>query len=225
MSFLLTSTFACDANKESVVTYEEQNGRVAVEAEHFSTQRLNSIREWIVVDQQYDQRIQPDPDANHAATASGSAYLEALPDTRTTHADDLMAGENFSSEPGRIAVLDYQIYFNSPGRYYVWVRAYSTGTEDNSIHVGLNGEWVKSGQRMQWCEGKDQWTWASKQRTETVHCGVKQQIYLDVTQVGIHTVSFSMREDGFEFDKFLLDTVYTKPVGVGMEEILHKSRE
>lgn len=87
----------------------------------------------------------------------------------------------------------------------------TTGSEDNGIHVGLNGEWPESGQRMQWCEGKHQWTWASKQRTQQVHCGVPKLIYLEVEKEGWNTVSFSMREYGFEFDKFLLSQVYFNP--------------
>ncbi len=215
-------TISCQHGTDTSLIFEEQGGRVAVEAEHYTAQHLDESRQWIMIDQQYHQNIQPDPDSNHASAASGGAYLEALPDTRTNHDDELIPGENFSNEPGKVAVLNYQIYFNSPGRYYVWVRAYSTGTEDNGIHVGLNGVWVESGQRMQWCEGKNEWTWASKQRTETVHCGVKQQIYLDIPEAGMHTISFSMREDGFEFDKFVLDTVYRPPVGGDMDGLIYE---
>ena len=39
--------------------------------------------------------------------ASGGAYLHALPDTRRTHDDKLIKGENFTDEPGRMAVLTY----------------------------------------------------------------------------------------------------------------------
>ena len=154
--------------------------------------------------------------------SSGQAYLEILPDTRRNHQEKLIAGENFSNQPGQLGLLHYQIFFNNPGRYYVWVRAYSTGSEDNGIHVGLNGQWVESGQRMQWCEGKEQWTWASKQRTQEVHCGVEKLIYLDIDTPGRHTVSFSMREDGFEFDKFVLSQRYEQPEGLGPPESLFK---
>ena len=147
--------------------------------------------------------------------------MEILPDTRKNHDEQLIRGENFSNVPGKLAILDYKIYFNTPGKYYVWVRAFSTGSEDNGIHVGLNGEWVESGQRMQWCEGKNEWTWASKQRTKEDHCGVEQQIYLEIPDKGWHTVSFSMREDGFEFDKFILSQEYEMPEGVGVAEMLH----
>ena len=49
---------------------------------------------------------------------------------------------------GKMALVSYPVYFNNPGRYYVWVRAYSTGTEDNGLHVGLDGTWPELGQRL-----------------------------------------------------------------------------
>ena len=86
------------------------------------------------------------------------------------------------------------------------MRAFSTGSEDNGIHVGIDGTWPESGQRMQWCEGKNDWTWASKQRTEKVHCGEPYLIFFEINKKGKHTISFSMREDGFRIDRFALST-------------------
>lgn len=191
--------------------FEEKNGFISVEAEDFHSQELDKIRKWYRIDKQVNPNISPDIDGNHAATASGGAYLEILPDTRTNHDEKLIHGENFMNDPGKIGVLNYQVKFNTIGRYYVWVRAYSTGTEDNGIHVGLDGNWVESGQRMQWCEGKNQWSWASKQRTKEVHCGVEKLIYLDINTLGMHTISFSMREDGFEFDQWAMSKNYEVP--------------
>ncbi len=39
------------------------------------------------------------------------------------------------------------------------------------------------------------------------------KIYLDIEQPGLHTIEFSMREDGFEFDKWLMttDRNFTRP--------------
>ena len=83
--------------------------------------------------------------------------------------------------------------------------------------MGLDGAWPTSGQRMQWCEGKNGWRWESKQRTEGAHCGVADAIFVDVAKVGLHEVQFSMREDGFEFDKFILTTTrsFTPPTDAG----------
>jgi hypothetical protein len=79
-----------------------------------------------------------------------------------------------------------------------------TGSEDNGLHVGLDGQWPESGQRMQWTGNHGQWQWDSRQRTERQHSGELGKIWLDVDEPGLHTIMFSMREDGFEFDRFLL---------------------
>lgn len=182
---------ACLAASAEIPT--ERDGLLAVEAENFDRQKLAEVRQWVIVS-----------DGAHSTSAGGDAYVEVLPDTRTTHDDELVRGENFTNEPGVMAVLEYDVSITNPGRYFVWVRAYSTGTEDNGIHVGLDGSWPDSGQRMQWCEGKHEWTWASKQRTAEQHCGVPGLIWLDIEEPGRHTVMFSMREDGFEMDAWAL---------------------
>lgn len=207
--YALSSLFLLQACSPKLKIFKEKNGLIAVEAEDFHSQELTEVRQWHRIDAAYNQSLQPDPDENHVLNASGNAYLEILPDTRTTHDDKLIPGENFSNEPGKIAVLNYKVKFKTPGKYYVWVRAFSTGSEDNGIHVGLDGEWVASGQRMQWCEGKNEWTWASKQRTKEVHCGVEKLIFLEIDKPGMHTISFSMREDGFEFDQWVMNKVYS----------------
>jgi hypothetical protein len=185
---------------------EEVDGTVMIEAERFAQQSASEKRAWHFVGAGRVPRIEPDGDEPHLVGASAGAYIEALPDTRRTHADPLVPGENFSPQPGKQAVVAYPVRFRTPGRYYVWARAFSTGTEDNGIHVGLDGQWPSSGQRMQWCEGKGSWRWESKQRTDTEHCGVPGAIYLDVPTAGLHVVQVSMREDGFELDQILLTT-------------------
>jgi len=203
------------------IVLEERNGVLAIEAEHFSAQSKTDKREWYLTSTTNTPGITPDPDGNHAQGASGDAYMEILSDTRVTHGDRLQHGVNFSGSPGKMAIIDYQVYINDPGKYYVWVRAYSTGTEDNGVHVGLDGNWPSTGERMQWCSGKNRWTWESKQRTNANHCGEARKIYLDINTPGFHTLSFSMREDGFEMDKIVLSKSYTKPLGTGPAEIVY----
>lgn len=184
--------------------FEEIDGFLMVEAENFYKQSLSSVRQWYRTTEGYAPAIKEDEDENHSLTASGKTYIELLPDTRVTHEDSLIRGENFSEEPGTMAVVHFKVKINEPGRYYVWVRALSTGSEDNGLHVGINGTWPDYGQRMQWCDGKNQWTWGNSQRTKEEHCGVPMEIYLDIHQKGVHEIQFSMREDGFEFDQFIL---------------------
>lgn len=208
----------------SGVVFEEVDGLVAVEAEHFYKQTLADMRAWYVTAPGQIPVFDADADPEHLGDVSNGAYLEILPDTRKDGNDPLMNGINFSNLPGVLGVLSYKVYINQPGRYYVWVRAYSTGTEDNGIHVGLNGEWPESGQRMQWCEGKNRWFWESRQRTEEISCGIPYSIYLDIDEPGEHEIQFSMREDGFEFDKFILtlDRDFVRPSAVGPEPVVKK---
>ena len=186
------------------VIFQENNGAVAVEAEYFYKQSKSEMRQWYVKSKESVSSDDLSASKQTHLKASNNAYVEILPDTRVTHSDALVKGENFSNKGGELGILHYKVRINEPGRYYVWVRAFSTGSEDNGIHVGLNGEWPAHGQRMQWCKGKNKWTWESKQRTKKEHCGVPKEIYLDIEKAGIHDIQFSMREDGFEFDKFIL---------------------
>ncbi len=176
---------------------------VVVEAENYKKQSKIEIRKWYVTNAGDKHNFQ-DLDSNSAETASAGAYLEILPDTRVTHDDVLTSGVNFSNTPGEMCIVHYDVNIPSVGRYYVWVKAHSTGSEDNGVHVGFDGNWPASGARMQWCQGKNKWTWGSKQRTAEVHCGEPYLIYLDIEKAGRHEIHFSLREDGFEMDKFLL---------------------
>ncbi|MFP6685575.1 MAG: hypothetical protein VB934_12715 [Polyangiaceae bacterium] len=185
--------------------FEEQDGLVAVEAESFvSHDNLGTPRDWLLTTLTIDPNIEPDPDPPHADGASGQACLEALPDTRVTHDDAITSGENFFPNAGEGATLSYRIWFHAAGTYVVWVRAYSTGTEDNGIHVGIDGSWPESGERVQFCDGKNKWTWSSAQRDSAGPCGNNGTITIDVDTPGEHLITFSMREDGFEFDKFVM---------------------
>lgn len=220
--FLFSATALLQAQTEKPIVndklvFEEKNGLVAVEAELFYKQTLTEIRQWYITSSGKLPSVTPNPDTEHIAGASGNAYIEILPDTRVTHADKITDGINFSGTPGKMGVLNYKVKINQPGRYYVWVRCYSSGAEDNGLHVGFNNTWPEHGQRMQWCEGKNAWTWASKQRTEKEHCGVPKEIYLDIDKAGVHEIQFSMREDGFEMDKFILtNNIDYIPEGEGL---------
>ena len=194
----------------------EADGLVMIEAEEFARQEKDGIRRWFRVDGSGSGHEAADSDPHHVEGASGGAYLEILPDTRATHDDRLIRGENFSETPGHMAILSYPVCFLQTGRYYLWARAFSTGSEDNGMHFGLDGRWPDSSARMQWCEGKHQWTWSSARRVPENHCGEPLTNWLDVGAVGRHTLQVSMREDGFELDKIILarDRNYV-PRGVG----------
>lgn len=203
---LVSVATASEPIADASLVFAEKDGLVAVEAEHYFRQTETDVRAFYLTHSELVPTIKPDGDESHVGGASRGAYLEILPDTRRNHGHKLIHGENFMPQPGRMAVVSYKVHVNSPGRYYVWVRAHSTGSEDNGLHVGIDGQWPSSGQRLQWCEGKHTWRWDSRQRTEKQHCGEPGKIYLAIDEPGEHVISFSMREDGFEFDKWLMTT-------------------
>ncbi len=206
VAFTMALAAAPDTRRPTVgkeVLFEEVDGVVAVEAEHFYRQTLNDVRSWHLFTPTQQPRLEPDADPPHLSDASGDAYVEILPDTRRNHDEELINGQNFINQPGKMAVLHYKVHFNTPGKYYVWARIFSTGTEDNGMHVGIDGTWPATGQRMQWT-GKQKWVWGSKQRTEKQHGGEPYKLYLVVDKPGEHEITFSMREDGTEFDKWMM---------------------
>jgi hypothetical protein len=178
---------------------------VFIEAESFASQSRAEKRQWHIFSAQASPQINPDGDPAHVAGASGGRYIELLPDTRRNHDDKLIKGENFSEEGGAMAVLSYPVTLPKAGRYFVWVRAYSTTSEDNGLHFGLDREWPASGARWQTVQ-KNGWNWDCKQRTGKVHTGVPMQLWLDVEKAGAHELLMSMREDGIEVDRLALTT-------------------
>ena len=190
---------------KEVEPFEEKEGFLEVEAEayHYSSNN-GTKRDWYVRSKDASIPFSKDKIENHTDTASGNSYIEALPDTRLTHDDPLIHGENFFPIAGVGGIVSYKVKITNPGKYYVWAQAFSSGTEDNGVHVGIDNEWPESGARMQWCEGKNKWTWSSAQRKPDNHCGIPNTIYLNIDEPGEYIISFSMREDGFELDRWII---------------------
>ncbi|MGB5262567.1 MAG: hypothetical protein WBN28_03155 [Lutimonas sp.] len=185
--------------------FEEYKGRLSVEAEDFHYKSNNGTpREWQIVSFDSIGLDQINPISKALQTASGSVFIQSIPDTRVTHEDPLIQGENFFPDPGTGGIVSYRVKINTPGKYFVWVSAFSTGSEDNGLHVGLDGEWPETGARIQWCQGKGSWQWSNAQRTDSNHCGEPGLIYLVVEKAGDHMISFSMREDGFKMDRWMI---------------------
>ena len=196
---LLAAALVCAAEPVAA----EKDGLITIEAESFAKQTLNDKRSWHITSATATPDIQPDGDPAHVECASGGAYIELLPDTRRSHDDKLIHGENFTNTGGEMAVLSYPVKVSTPGRYFVWVRAYSTTSEDNGLHFGLDGQWPESGARWQTVQ-KNGWNWDCKQRTDKVHVGVPMQLWLDIDKAGEHELLMSMREDGIEVDQIIL---------------------
>jgi len=162
---------------------------VAIEAENFATSTGAGNKEWV------------------RRTELGQTGMQLLPDTRATHNDPLLPGVNFWDSPSGAPELTYNVEVEVEGLYTVFVRALSRGTEDNGAHVGVNGDFSLA-QRVQWCGGKNAWTYSSALRLDSNHCGVEgdAQAYLPAGQ---NTINLRAREDGLFIDRieFRLDGV------------------
>lgn len=139
--------------------------------------------------------LQYDHDPLHLNGAEGSAYLEVLPDLRVLPADPVNADSLWTiAQEG--PALQYEIDFPVAGQYQVFVRGYSTGPHDDTIHVGIDGSWPVANSFLDLCDQRDQWVWSN--------CHDVEEPVIQVATAGVHTVYFTARDDGFEFDSFVL---------------------
>jgi len=159
---------------------------IVMEAEHFHEQQVRGGHSW---------------DAVSMRDSSAGESLKALPNNSTDIQEDYV-----SLSPQ----LRYQVVFGKPGRYYVWTRARGTTSENDSLHVGLDGQALPSGKSIE--QIFDYWGW-----TSTRNGG--ERAYIDVSSAGEHVVDLWMSEDGVTIDKLLLttDPNFT-PLGKGMVE-------
>jgi len=169
--------------------YSPSNNAVIVEAESWTAMRPSDggNRTWVEV------------------SHDGETAMKILPDTRITEEDPFLPGTFYNNGKGG-AEIDYTVNLLA-GAYIVWGRAFSTGTEDNGVHVGIDGELNQFGKKMQWC-GRDEWIWSSAKRDSAGRsCGIDGTITVYAPTNGTYTITFYQREDGFEMDKFTLEPI------------------
>jgi hypothetical protein len=190
---------------------------VVIEAEHYTRQFRDQIRRWYLNSAQHTPAAKPDGDPVNVDGAGGGAYMEALPDTFVTDNDRAIDGINLGLLPGAVAVLCYKVNFSEPGRYYIWTRMRSDDEEDNTLNAGLNDEWPASAKCLQFQKHTKAWQWGGIIRDPRGPSFPRLTAWLDVPTGGVHTVMYSMREDGCCFDRFILTTNqnFAKPEGVG----------
>ena len=207
-----TSETPTDTNTDTVSDADsgiaDTHFTVGAQAEDYDTSdSKDSNRAWYVITTDSTPSL-VDPDESHAESANGGAYLEALPDLLTILDDPNSDGNGLVNDPSRGAEVGYWVTLETTGRYYVWVRAHPTSSRDNALHVGIDGDWPESGRDIQYPDYHDQgWVWSSNQRdTGGTKFGNPLTIYLDVETTGRHLITFAMREDGFEFDEWIMTT-------------------
>lgn len=196
--------------------FEERDGKVVVEAEYFYKQTLTENRAWYINSPAHRPMVWPDWDAASYDDAGGGAYMEVLPDTFFAEGNPIFVGENLGSEKVQLAVMHYHVYFNKPGRYYIWSRIRSNDEEDNTMAAGVDGTWPESAKTLQFTKHTKKWQWDSRNRLSRTPWKI-DRAYLDITSPGLHDIHFGMREDGHEFDRAVLtsDKEYVQAEGIG----------
>lgn len=91
--------------------------------------------------------------------------------------------------------MDYLVNFNEPGTYYVWIRGSAASAQDDSLNVGLDGQYVETASHISFLKTTP--SWSNRRIEDTV-------AQLNVNTAGAHTVNVWMREDGLVIDKLLL---------------------
>lgn len=144
--------------------------------------------------------------ANHSwvpfedASVSGGTALRLEPNTGGWAGNELIGPR-----------LDYEIQFNTPGTYQVWIRAQSANGNDDSFHAGIDGVGLTnlSGYGMM---RNGPWEWVTEANDDYA------AITFEITAPGTHTFNIWMREDGVEIDKITLTSLGNTPSGLGANE-------
>jgi len=147
---------------------------ISMEAEYFDVKESTSTHQWV-------------------RTVLGDSSND---DAMTTTPDE----GQLAGSIGKTPMLSYMVYFNHPGKHYIWVRGLGdtngsgVGNSD-SIHVGINGKIADSAYRID--QFPNQWTWSRHTPSNSVAS-------LNVVNAGVNMLNVWMREDGLAIDKFVI---------------------
>jgi len=169
----------------ALAAFLEQGGQVVIEAENHDGKVDRGGQSWL---------LQSSP-TGHV----GPGHMLAQPNS------GLRIDTGYATSSPQ---LDYAVKFTTTGTYHVWLRAYVPNDDDNSVHVGLDGQPIATADRIQ-LTTYNAWTWFKSTLDGPVAT-------IDVTTPGLHTINLWMREDGVRIDRLLLtkDSTYT-PSGGG----------
>lgn len=166
--------------------FVEVNGSVVLEAEHFAANTARASHQW---------------SAQSNPQASGQSVMVANPNSGQ------FINSNYAVDSPE---LTYRVQFSNAGTYYVWIRGVGASGNDDSCHVGIDGNEVGSADRVTGFTSSLGWT-----RT-TMDGPVAT---LQVNAAGIHEINLWMREDGFVADKIVLTKSSSfVPSGSGPQE-------
>jgi hypothetical protein len=141
---------------------------ISIEVEHYHANAAQGQYEWVAADQ---------------AGFSGDGVMQALPEQGARITQDYVT---------KSPRLDYRVNFNHAGTYYVWLRAFATSSNSNSVHVGLDGQNVSTAENI-YIPVTGDYVWTR---------GLVKSIV--VSTPGEHVLNIWMRESGTIIDKLVL---------------------
>jgi hypothetical protein len=118
---------------------------------------------------------------------NGVAYMQALPKNGANH------NTNYLTDSPR---LDYRITITNPGPYYVWVRGQALASDEDSLHVGVDGSAQQASDRMDGFEPYGNWVWTNHTRDES-------EAVVTFPDPGPYLINIWMRESGVRLDKII----------------------
>ncbi len=169
--------------------FQEENGLLVIEAEHFSQRSDNITHTW-----------------NTRTDLPGfvdSSYMQARPD---------IGGLYHTTALSRSPQLQYELNFVTSGTYTLWLYGAATNAAGNSVHVALDEQQPLALTGF----APNVWHWNTRQLSGP---SLGDPTIITVDTPGPHTLNLWMREDGLRLDRILLvtDTAYL-PSGSGPAE-------
>jgi hypothetical protein len=94
--------------------------------------------------------------------------------------------------------LTYEIDFITTGKYYLWARGMADNAADDSLHYGVDGVVVSTGDADSIKVNTGSFEWSNGNGAVIAS--------IEIPSVGLHTLDIWMREDGAIIDRLLLTT-------------------
>ena len=93
--------------------------------------------------------------------------------------------------------MTYDVELTTTGTYYVWVRVFAATVNDNSLHMGHNGD--ASAKKIDSPDNMGSWNWTNIDTKGN-------RVSMTFSTAGANTINAWMREDGLILDKIVLTT-------------------
>lgn len=173
--------------------FQEQDGRICIEAEHYTLNdadyKWGTGHVWQCVDDE---------------SASGGKAMAVLPEDGIglVHENPFMLYANHTE-------LIYLVHFTHAGDYHLWLRGRGGR---RAVTLDIDGQKATTATRVSWPElDHDGWTW-SQHRWDG---GIAT---LTIPAPGIYNIQILMYDDGVFVDKIYLTRGTEEPAGMGPEE-------